>query len=456
MSMSKYKIELILKAGAGWLQQQFPGKGKVKINRTGLIREIILAEVDRCRTYGKPHEDRTLRNFWYSHIKSTLMRGEGITAEQDKWSRQASQLLSAVMSEMVLSGLFKYEDISIVDESRNVWPDKDNPEDKRHFEYKLRPYDDIIVFVEKDTIFKPLKNTCKLYNIALVSGAGYTSTAAIEGVTNELVAYNEQGYDHKYTVLVISDYDSYGFQIAEDFQTRALKLGLNCRVVRIGVDPSHFDPVKMQTDKYPVSQKSDYDKKWVATHGIDGKYGLELDSLIELDGSMQKIRDILVDALETWCPEQTMFDAVREQESEGVDEEGTAWAADKILRDREDPRYTVIDLMEKLVEKVRDSLNEDLNEIEDQLLEHAQKMLEDEDFDDRPDPEEGILPDAARTNQTYVWYNIQKSDLSKKVEKELVEEHAEDIEQFDTKVYSPLIEPMKRLADSLGVEYEDA
>ncbi|MHA2023804.1 MAG: hypothetical protein ACTSWQ_09105 [Candidatus Thorarchaeota archaeon] len=441
--MSDYDVKELISADAEWLRDRFKGKGKMLVNRTALIREIVLAELERCRTHGRPDEDRTLRNFWYSHIKSVLMRAEGLGAERENWGGQASQQLSAVMSDLVLRGIMKYSDIGIVDESRKV---------QRINSFELHPYDDVIVFVEKDTLFKPLQNVCNLYNVPFVSGAGYTATAAIEGVIEALSSFN-QGQDHKYTVLVISDYDSYGFQIANDFQSRSLKLGLNCRVERIGVDPSHFDPAKMQTDMYPVSQKTAKDKQWARVFGIQGKYGLELDALVEADGSMQKLRDLLVDALETWCPEQIMFDAVRESTAEGADTEGTEWASDKILRDRKDPRYEVIGLMENLIEAVRDSLYKDQSKIEEVLIGYAQGMLAEEEFDDRDDPKEGTLTDAARKNSNYAWYNMERAPLSTKVETELVREHEDEIEEFETSEYKPLIDPLRVLADKLGVEY---
>lgn len=445
--MSEHDVGLLISADAEWLRVRFPGKGKMLVNRTALIREIVLAELDRCKRDGRPEEDRTLRNFWYSHIKSVLMRAEGMGAERENWGRQASQQLSAVMSKLVLEGVFKYSDIGIIDESRKV---------QKVAEYELHPYDDVIVFVEKDTLYKPLKNVCKVYNVPFVSGAGFTATAAIEGVVDALATLNDRQYDQKYTVLVISDYDSYGFKIAEDFENRSLKLGLNCRVHRIGVDPSHFDPEKMRTDMYPIRQKTDRDKRWAEEHGIDGKYGLELDALVEANGSMQKLRDLLVDALEYWCPEDTMFDAVREKTAEGADQEGSEWAAEQLLRDRDDPRYVVIGLMENLIEKVRDSLYEDQNTIESTFIDFAKEMLAKEDFDERENPKEGTLMDAARANKEYVWYDMERSPLSNKVEKELISEHGEDIETFDTEAYPPLVDPLKKLADILGVEYENA
>lgn len=443
--MSEYDVEMLITADAEWLRDRFPGKGKVLVNRTALIREMVLAELARCRRHGKPTEDRTLRNFWYSHIKSVLMRGEGAGAERENWGRQASQQLSAVISDMALKGILRYSDIGIIDESRKV---------QKASQFELHPYDDVIVFVEKDTLFKPLKNVCKLYNVPFVSGAGFTATAAIEGVLDALTSFNDIAPDHRYTILVVSDYDSYGFKIAEDFETRSLKLGLNCRVERIGVDPSHFDPTKIATDKYPVAQKTAKDRQWVATYGIDGRYGLELDALVGSDGSMQKLRDILVDALETWCPEQSMFDAVRAKTAEGADDEGAEWASDQILKDRDDPRYVVIDLMEKLIEEVRDTLYTDQEEIKDGLIGYAQDMVATEGFDDRDDPDEGTLVDSARNNKDYVFYDMEKSDLSDKVEKELIKEHESEVKQFDTTEYPPLVEPLKKLADILGVEYE--
>lgn len=446
--MSDYDVEMLITADAEWLREMFPPKaGKVLVNRTALIREIVLAELQRCKIHGKPTEDRTLRSFWYSHIKSVLMRAEGTGAERENWGRQASQQLSAVISDMALNGVLRYSDIGIIDESREV---------QKASSYELHPYDDVIVFVEKDTLFKPLKNVCKLYNVPFVSGAGFTATAAIEGVLDALSSFDsDRGYDHKYTILVISDYDSYGFKIAEDFETRSLKLGLNCRVERIGVDPSHFDPAKIATDKYPVTQKTAKDRQWAATYGIDGRYGLELDALVELDGNMQKLRDILVDALEIWCPEQSMFDAVRESTAEGADDEGTEQASDQILRDRNDPRYIVIDLMEKLVEKVRDALYKDQNEIEELLIGYAKEYLTTEGFDDRNDPDEGTLVESARKNKDYVWYGMEKSDLSDKVETELIKEHESEVKQYDTTEYPPLVDPLKKLADILGVEYDN-
>ena len=279
--MSEYDVEMLISADAEWLRDRFPPKvGNTLVNRTGLIREIVLAELARCKAGGSLVEERTLREFWYSHIKSVLMRAEGIEAEREKWTRQASQLLSAVISDLALNGVLRYSDIGIIDESRKT---------QKTSTFELCPYDDVIVFVEKDTLFKPLKNVCKLYNVPFVSGAGFTATAAIEGVIDALSSFNERGFDHKYTILVISDYDSYGFKIAKDFETRSLRLGLNCRVERIGVNIEHFDQEMITTKRYPVSQKTTKDKQWAATYGIEGRYGMELDALVEIDGSKQKL-----------------------------------------------------------------------------------------------------------------------------------------------------------------------
>jgi len=283
-------------------------------------------------------------------------------------------------------------------------------------------------------------------------GSGFAATSAIEKLLDIIAEHNEnnEGEDRLYKIIVLSDFDSYGYQIVEDLGNRAKQLGLNCEIIRAGVEPSQFDPTVIDTMKYPVAVKTNYDRKWIATHAIDGRYGLELDAM-----ENEELRKILTDALEKHCPEKVLFDAIREDTAELTDDWGSKNAAKEILSKRKDPRTLIIELLEQLKDLVQKEVDGHEDEIYDIFYPYAEEYLEDEDFDDREDIEDGQLIKQAIGRKNRFRHTMTSSPLTNKIEDTLLDEHIDEVPDFDFSKYEPLIDPLKKLDDDFDLEYDD-
>lgn len=226
----------------------------------------------------------SLRDFWYNPTKSVLESafpnwGDG--AGTSDWNREMSKRLSEVISDKVKDGELTYRDLNILDDSRDrriASSDIDN---------------DKILFVEKSAAYRKLKPLAKVYDITLVEGSGWQATALIEDLVHQLDT------DQTYTFWVLGDYDPTGFGIVDDFVQRAGEMGLPVDEEasrRIGIWPRQVPDDTIEAQKFTPGGSNN--QQWLDEHGIDGKYGLEIEAIgEELEGKAEALREVVVEEI---------------------------------------------------------------------------------------------------------------------------------------------------------------
>lgn len=334
------------------LLECFGFKSSDRINRKKLIRAIILEEISICQE--SMPEIRTLRDFWYDKVKALLMRAEGDKALEKNWVRKATQALSSILSKMVLNGELQYKDIGIQDDTRDV-----------HFGEE-GVYDGIIIFVEDHATYNRVKNIAEVYDIVSFEGGGWDATSNIEKIAEELKERCDE--DHEYLILCLTDYDPTGFQMVKDIDRRANILGLRCSVERIGINPKDVPKDQLKFKWFPVPIMTAYHQEWVEEHGIEGRYGIEIQAIVP-----KKRRELIVKALKEHCPEEKMYDDLRRLSLEEV------------------PNETC----EQIVEGITRILEEQIND-------KASEITGEDGFDDREDIASGTLPRIAIVGDNFI------------------------------------------------------
>jgi 5S rRNA maturation endonuclease (ribonuclease M5) len=263
-------------------------RGDLSIKRVTKHMVRVLADE---MTWDGRENSQSLRGVWYSGVKQVYQH-----LFPEKWaddhyteppSRRFSQSLSEYTSELVKEGELTYRDINVVDDSRD-----------REILGTDAVEHDKILFVEKRAKYRQLAPISDVLEVSLVSGGGWQATALIEDLANVLDPTNT------YTIFILTDFDPTGYRIAEDFQSRAETLGVNVEgVERIGIEPEQVTTEVAEAERFEVPVESDYDERWLDTHGIeddhdDPRYGLELEAIGGRDSAAQDFRRVVVEALD--------------------------------------------------------------------------------------------------------------------------------------------------------------
>ena len=87
-----------------------------------VMRSLLMAEIEAIRA-GADRETRTMRNLWYSLVKPALSRA-GILNKTTRSGRPVdwARKLSIYLAELVRGGATTYEELRIVDGSRQRTP----------------------------------------------------------------------------------------------------------------------------------------------------------------------------------------------------------------------------------------------------------------------------------------------------------------------------------------------
>lgn len=248
-----------------------------------LIRHMIRLLDDELEWQGED-DSMSLRGLWYSGVKSALQRAFPERWEDPEFdsNRRYSQYLSDVLSEMVKDGEITYRDLNILDDSR-----------QRSFAWSGSLEDDKIVFVEKDAAYRRLEPITEVFEFTLVSGSGWQATALIEDMRNHLEA------GQSYSLYVLTDFDPTGYAIVEDFAARCSSLDIPIQSVsRLGIEPEQVSARVREQERFEVPNNGDSDQKWLDEHGIDGKFGLEIEAIGARGEGGEPLRRIVVEALE--------------------------------------------------------------------------------------------------------------------------------------------------------------
>jgi len=250
-----------------------------------VIDHLIDLAADELTWQGR-QDAGSLRDFWYNPVKPILEEsvpdwGDGVGTSD--WNRGLSKRLSKRLSKKVKdvdSGI-TYRTLNILDDSR----------DRRIATSSIE--NDKILFVEKSAAYRKLEPLADVYDITLVEGSGWSATALIEDLAQQLDP------DVRYTFWVLGDYDPVGFGIVDDFVRRAQKLGIDVdqdASRRIGVWPRQVSDDIVQSQKFTVGGQNNDD--WMQEYGIDGEYGLEIEAVgASLGEKAEALRQLVVDEI---------------------------------------------------------------------------------------------------------------------------------------------------------------
>lgn len=256
-----------------------------KVDAKALMRAVILAAKGEHWTVTG---ERGCREVWYNPTKPILFEAVGERA--NKYMLAFEQLLSS----MVKEGILTYLDLGIL-EFRTLRELYESIE-------KAECWKNILLFVEKDGAYVHLKPLQSLFNITIMSGHGWSNTSGIERMLRELA---EKGII-EIVVFTLTDYDPFGFAIAQEFVDKCETLGLYVSEHhRIGINVEHATPEILDVQKYPIKPgkrlsvngvRFDSDR-WLAEYGIDRTYGLEIEAVSAQPGGHQFLREIVAKEL---------------------------------------------------------------------------------------------------------------------------------------------------------------
>jgi len=256
-------------------------QGNLSVTR--VIRHLVELAAKEL-SWGGRENAGSLRDFWYNPTKAILEAafpnwGDG--AGTSDWNRHMTKRLSGAVSDKVKDGELTYRDLNILDDSR----------DRRIATRDLE--NDKILFVEKSAAYRKLEPLAKVYDITLVEGSGWSATALIEDLSNQLDP------DQSYTFWVLGDYDPVGFGIVSDFIERAGNMGIDVdedASRRIGIRPDQVGDDVLKKQKFTPGGSGN--QEWFDEYAIDGEYGLELEAVgASLEGKAEALRQLVVDEI---------------------------------------------------------------------------------------------------------------------------------------------------------------
>ncbi len=352
------------------------------------IRLACMFELNRMRTdfdYKNSVEVRTLRNLWYQVIKPFLNRVEKPEhILQDKWGRRRSQVLSAVLSELVLSGLCKYDrDFNIEDRTR--------PKRRPGSWEKLRVgrFDEVIIFLEKETQFPRIEVLADLLGFTVECGKGQQATAAIEGLINSL----KIGTD--YLVFVITDYDYYGFLIAQSMAERVETLGITAEFHRAGVNIDQVPADRIEVDKFLIPQKTQNEKEWAKEYAIEGRYGLEIEAL-----TAKELRKTIATAVYEYCDPDALYEHLMKKALVGMLDKVFGEVVEALVEDDKDIQELNKEILEiyKKVTELKTKISDKVG-LAARLIVNEEKI---EELDDREDFPDDWLEEQIIEGNTYL------------------------------------------------------
>lgn len=279
----------------------------------GILRGLIEAEIRFIRAGGQ-RDIRTLRGFWYFVVKSALSRTGLLNKKTPKGNaKDWPAALSSELEDMVSDGVTTYEELQIIDGSRQRSVARSMNHTVAETQWVGPHYPWVIIFTEKDTIWPVLNSIAQLYGVSAISCGGEPAASCTEDILKQIVRSEafEQHFPGTVQLLGLTDYDPYGYHIfnAQREQIKRLfpmneidsKVTLNSE--RMGIYPNQVPPEELAVKTY--APKDEGLKKWFElTGGVNGRpLGIELDVL-----PIQQIRMMFAEAIES-C---TSLDSRRE------------------------------------------------------------------------------------------------------------------------------------------------
>jgi hypothetical protein len=248
-----------------------------------VMRCLLVAERNAIRA-GAERETRTMRGLWYSLIKPTLSRA-GLLGKRTKGGKDVpwDDKLSIYLAELVRMGQTTYEEMCIVDGSRQRQPAVAMAKTVSDVQLVGAHFPWVILFVEKDTIWPQVEVVASLYGVSAISGGGQPSNACTENTVNEIMQSEAYTDRQPITVLSLTDYDPAGYSIANAQFTQVQEtVAGSCDVchIRLGVEPGQLTPEERAQNTYEPPRGKALREWFWQTGGVDGQpLGIELDAL---------------------------------------------------------------------------------------------------------------------------------------------------------------------------------
>jgi len=348
-------------------------RADIDSDNVSMIYRLWMVEAARTRALVK-HEIRWLRADWYGKASdkyptSFKKFAQAIVGSAFN-SRKDSVKMSTALSELVERRVCDYKDLMLQDNTRN------------RLESSPKAWNGIILGIEKNAMWTPqLQKFCNALGILVVtSGSGEPSRNSNEMIWDVIEACKIE----KPVLLVISDYDKYGFYIANTFKKHLETYGQEFVFRRVGIDPSDLSPAEAT----PQASLYELPNPWEHAIEYNGqkKYGIEMD-VKEWKFYFKKILDTLLSLGFTVAD----FDKWARQARWARVERALNEAVEEFIKN--DPTYRK---WQGTIEQIWNLINTMKTIVREQIETEVPKITSQPNFDDRSDESSNFLTDLIK------------------------------------------------------------
>lgn len=275
-----------------------PANNGTDYNRAALVRAIIY-EAYREVEKGATRERTNIRGFWYERFMYVLRTVMGDTASQNS----IDVTINNAWGQLIEAGLLTYDDLSLYSEKDDAYHIAVAPDS---------PYPNVVVLVEKASLFDALKDLADVYEISLTAAGGQASRAAAMTYCRRLRKLGAD-LDRPFRVFSMADFDPEGWDIPEQFIKHLHTGGItgDIELIRLGVKRSDLgDNIAQLVDVYPIdsvrnkkarqAKRTKWDNWAAKTGGIYATDGLgnNVPGRVELNiYTPKQIRDRIIKGL---------------------------------------------------------------------------------------------------------------------------------------------------------------
>jgi hypothetical protein len=349
-------------------------RADIQNSNVSMIYRLWFVESARVRRIVR-HKTRWLRADWYgvaSDPQNTAFKKYAQAIVGPKFdSRKDSVKMSTALSQLVEQRVVDYKDLYLQDNTRN------------RFQARMKGWSGIILGIEKNAMWtQELQDFCGALGILVAtSGSGEPSRNS-----NEMVWDVVQRSDVEQPVLVVvTDYDKYGFYISHTFRHHLETYGKNFLYKRVGIDFSDLSPAEAT----PQASLYELPNSWensIRLAGDPKEYGIEMD-VKEWKFYFKKILDALISLGFTIAD----FDEWARNARSAREDSALSDAIDELIEN--DPTYRnwlgTISEIEELIATMRQMVS-------DQLEPEVETIVDDVNFDDRPDETANFIKDLVK------------------------------------------------------------
>jgi len=371
-------------------------RNEITSDNVSMVYRLWMVETARVRT-ANPHQIRWLRADWYGkasdkYTTSFKKFAQAIVGSAFD-SRKDSVKMSTALSQLVGNRVVNYKDLNLQDNTRN------------RKQSVMKGWNGIILGIEKNAMWTgELQRFCEALGILVVtSGSGEPSRNSNEMIWDVVAESNIK----RPVLLVVSDYDKYGFYIANTFKEHLETYGKEFIFKRVGIDFSDLTPQEATPKAMLYELPNSWDNS-IRIAGDPKEYGIEMD-VKEWQFYFKKILDALlqmgftIEDFDEWSRKARWARLERAMRE----------AIDELIKN--DPTYRkwigTISQIEKFIEAMRQT-------VYDQLEPEVEPITEDPDFDDRDDETSNFITDLIKGRNYEERYS--SAYLTKKLKDALV------------------------------------